>query len=105
MAYLNVGRGHCWTQFHIHGAKLASDSHAYVFVNLKDDERPEYIVAPSTHVAAKVVKFTSKKGSVWYSFMRKDRPSNDEGWGLFGDPQSTSSLAPPDASLSDEISN
>ncbi len=41
--------------------------------------RPEYVVAASAHVAEKVVKFIAKKGSVWYSFMRADRPSDGEG--------------------------
>jgi len=72
-----------------HGAKLKSDSHAYVFVNIRKEERPEYVVAPSAYVAEKVVKFTSKKGSVWYSFMRADRPSIGEGWEIFGDPHAS----------------
>ena len=86
---------------------LKSDSHVYVFVNLrKKGERPEYIVAPSTHVAAKVVKSTSKseKASVFYSFYRKDRLYDDEGWSLLGDPHPTtdSEEVVPRA---DEISN
>ena len=72
-----------------HGAKLQSDSHAYVFVNIRKEARPEYVVASSAHVVSKVVKFTSKKGSIWYSFMRADRPVVDEGWELFGDPHTS----------------
>jgi hypothetical protein len=71
-------------------AKLKSDSHAYVFVNIRKDGRPEYVVAPSVHVAEKVVKETAKTGSVWYSFLRQDRLYVSEGWELFGNPQGDS---------------
>jgi hypothetical protein len=70
-----------------HARNLKSDSHAYVFVNLKGDGRPECIVASSTHVASKVKVKTSTTGSVWYEFRRVDRPCEEEGWGLFGNPQ------------------
>ena len=69
-----------------HATKLKSDSHAYVFVNIRKEARPEYVVVPSAHVAMKVTKSTSKTGSVWYSFFRNDRLSDTEGWELFGDP-------------------
>jgi hypothetical protein len=69
-----------------HAARLKSDSHAYVFVNIRGAERPEYVVAPSAHVAAKVVKKVRKTGSKWYSLYKKDRLYDDEGWSLFGDP-------------------
>lgn len=72
--------------FGAHVKRLKSDSHAYVFVNIRDGGRPEYVVASSAHVAAKVIKSISKTGSIWYSFSRKDRPSDGEGWELFGDP-------------------
>ena len=65
---------------------MKSDSHIYVFVNLGSGERPEYLVVPSTHVAAKVIHETAKSGSEWYSFAMSDRLSEGEGWELFGDP-------------------
>ncbi|MGB8276850.1 MAG: hypothetical protein WCF20_02785 [Methylovirgula sp.] len=67
-------------------ARTRSDSHIYVFVNIGEKDRPEYLVVPSHHVAANVVTFTSSKGTVWYSFSRDSRLSDDEGWELFGDP-------------------
>jgi hypothetical protein len=52
---------------------LCEDRHMYVFVNIGDEKRPdEFIVVPSSHVSKKVVKQTSRTGSVWYSFMRAD---------------------------------
>src|SRR5208283_5107284 len=47
-----------------HTAKLKSQSHAYVFVNLRKEGRPEFIVASSHHVASHVVVGTSTTGSV-----------------------------------------
>ena len=88
-----------------HGARLRSDSHAYVFVNIKKEERPEYIVAASAHVADKVVKFTSQKGSVWYSFMRADRPFHSEGWELFGDPHANERQERDAEAIADENSD
>ena len=70
--------------------KLTSESHAYVFVNINGEKRPEYVVASSMHVATKTVAYASKKDSakptIWWSFYRKDRPAEGEGWELFGDP-------------------
>jgi hypothetical protein len=57
-----------------------SESHVYVFVNLRGNERPEYKVVPSSVVAAKV----KGKGTLCY-FNKGDGPSG-EGWELFGDP-------------------
>jgi hypothetical protein len=51
-----------------HALTLKSDSHVYVFVNLRGMERAEYVVAPSAYVASKVRIEPSKKGSVWYAF-------------------------------------
>jgi hypothetical protein len=78
-----------------HALTLKSDSHVYVFVNLRGMERPEYVVAPSAYVASKVRTEPSKKGSVWYAFYRKDKPTDDEGWSLFGDPHATIEDEPP----------
>jgi len=69
-----------------HAAHMSSDSHVYVFVNIRGDLRPEYLVVPSNHVASKVVHEKSSTGSEWYSFMKADRFSQGEGWELFGDP-------------------
>jgi len=79
-----------------HAATLKSDSYIYVFVNIRGDGRPEYIVAPSNHVAQKVRIKPAKTGSVWYEFHRVDRYSEREGWEAFGSP---------DASADNEISN
>jgi hypothetical protein len=67
-----------------HVTTMTSDSHVYVFVNLRGEGRPEYLVVPSERVADKVIPGTSSTGSVWYPFYRKDRVSEGEGWELFG---------------------
>ena len=69
-----------------HSLSLRSVSHVYVFVNLRDEARPEYIVAASSHVADKIKTSTARTGSVWYEFHREHRPVPGEGWELFGDP-------------------
>jgi hypothetical protein len=69
-----------------HAANLKSDSHVYVFVNLKGDKRPEYLAVRSDHVAARMKSKTRKTGSTWYSFKRQDRLLSNEGWELFDDP-------------------
>jgi len=88
----------------VHGLMLKSDSHLYVFVNLKKgDERPEYIVAPSACVADKTKISKGTTGAVWYEFHRKDRPVAGEGWHFFGDPHASE---PDDtAPHADQISN
>jgi hypothetical protein len=71
-----------------HVGEAHSDSHVYVFVNLKGKVRPEYFVVPSTHVAAmhKVGKQGNPaKPSVWYSIHKKDIPEYAEAWAqVFG---------------------
>jgi hypothetical protein len=59
----------------------------YVFVNNAQGERPEFIVAPSGHVAAKIGHEVSPKGNKWYWFNESDRLSEEEGWKLFGNPR------------------
>lgn len=86
-----------------HATQLRSESHAYVFVNFRKDDRAEYIVASSIYVAGKVVKYVSKKGSIWWCFYRKDQPAGGEGWELFGDPHA--SLDPDAEPTAAEISN
>lgn len=70
-----------------HTAETVSDSHVYVFVNVGHTERPEFLVATSEYVAAKVVHEVTSKGSEWCSFRRLDRQFESEGWeDVFGNP-------------------
>lgn len=62
---------------------LRSPSHIYVFVNLRGDARPDYIVVPSEYVADHIKTTTRSTGSTWYAFHRKDRPHDGEGWETF----------------------
>jgi hypothetical protein len=55
-----------------HAAEIKSETHIYIFVNLKGKERPDYLVIPSEIVAEKMYTERSKKGSVWYSFAQND---------------------------------
>jgi hypothetical protein len=63
-----------------HSKDISSDSHIYVFVNIRGDQRPEYVVVPSTHVSQKIRVDPAKTGSIWYSFNREDRLFENEGW-------------------------
>ncbi len=67
-----------------HTVGLKSDSHIYVFVNIGKQARPEFVVVPSVHVAAKVKTKPASTGTVWYEFWKADRPSDGEGWEVFG---------------------
>jgi len=87
-----------------HALTLKSDSHIYVFVNLRKDERAEYVVASSAYVASKVRTNPSKTGSIWYEFHRKDKPTEDEGWGIFGNPHASPDADEPEL-RADEIPN
>ena len=71
-----------------HCENLKSDSHVYVFVALKGNERPQFLVVPSRIVATNVCKEEAKTGSVWYSFSRETKwDRKDEGWEeCFGSP-------------------
>jgi hypothetical protein len=70
-----------------HTENLKSDSHVYVFVALKGNQRPEFLVAPSRIVGENVRKKTTK-GGVWYWFNRDTKwDHKDEGWEeIFGSP-------------------
>jgi hypothetical protein len=81
----NSGRPNFWL-VGAHAERMKSESHMYVFVNNARGEKPEYVVAPSGYVADKVLHEITRKGSEWYSFRASDRPSGDEGWEMFGDP-------------------
>jgi hypothetical protein len=87
---------------------IKSDSHVYVFVNLRGEDRPEYpdrpeyLVVPSGHVAAKVEKYAPKGGTVWYTFMRANRLSGNEGWEIFGNAHAPADAAD-EAEVIDEV--
>jgi hypothetical protein len=64
---------------------FASESHVYVFVNLKGDARPDYFVVPSTYVKDKHRRVERSTGSVWYSIHQKDILNYAERWEVFAD--------------------
>ncbi len=66
-----------------HAENLKSESHIYVFVTIRGEQRPEYIVAPSTHVAGKIRHKPASTGTDWWEFHREDRFYETEGWELF----------------------
>jgi hypothetical protein len=76
-----------------HCENLNSDSHIYVFVGLKGNQRPQFLVVPSSVVAANVCKERTKSG-VWYSFACGTKwDHKEEGWEeAFGNP--TPALVP-----------
>jgi hypothetical protein len=59
-----------------------SKSHVYVFVNLKGNQRPEYLVVASAEVASKV-KISVRANSTWYAFHAKAYGREGEGWEIF----------------------
>jgi hypothetical protein len=67
--------------------KLVSVNFIYVFVGLQGNQRPKFLVVPSSIVAANVFKEASPKGT-FYSFLRNTKfDHKDEGWEeAFGDP-------------------
>jgi hypothetical protein len=69
-----------------HTGRFRSKSHVYIFINLKGDARPDYLVVASAFVAKHAHTSNSKTGSVWYSFYRDSVARKAEGWKLFGDP-------------------
>ena len=63
-----------------HFKEMVSDSHVYVFVNLRDSAT-EFFVVPSKVVARKVI--TEKtRGGVWRSFMREDALPYKDKWSV-----------------------
>ena len=62
-----------------HARHIKSPTHVYVFVNLKEKDRPEYHVVPSKFVATKTYKYPTKNAT-WYSFDRSDAKPFLEGW-------------------------
>jgi hypothetical protein len=81
-----------------HSEKLAHDTHLYVFVALKGNQRPNFLVVPSKTVAANVGQQVTKSGT-WYWFPRDGTPPLEgEGWDeAFGEP------APVPASTDDHV--
>jgi hypothetical protein len=88
----NSGRPNFWL-VGAHAQQIKSDSHMYVFVNNARGDKPEFIVAPSEHVAAKVYYSVASKGSEWYTFSTADRPTEGEGWEQFGNPNPDPNVA------------
>lgn len=76
--------------------EVYSDSHVYVFVNLKGDMRSEFFVVPSTHIAR--IHRVERQGnptkpSVWYSVYKKDIPDYAEAWvKVFGDASAATTI-------------
>ena len=81
-----------------HCETLNSASHIYVFVSLKGNQRPYFLVVSSPVVAANVVKEVTTNGT-WYSFMRDTKwEHTGEGWEeAFGNP--TPALGPADGAV------
>jgi len=57
----------------------------YVFVNLRGDQRPDYYVVPSWHVA-KHGRSTPPRttGSIWHAYYKPDAKAYSEKWSVFG---------------------
>jgi hypothetical protein len=76
--------------------EINSPTHIYVFINLKGDNRPDYLVVPSAIVADKMYEAKAKTGSIFYCFDRRAgkefvtaqgwRDQRQEGWEVFGSP-------------------
>jgi len=76
--------------------EINSPTHIYVFINLRGDSRPDYLVVPSTVVAEKMYEEKARSGSTFYCFDRsagKDFVNTQgwpderhEGWEIFGNP-------------------
>lgn len=75
-----------------HSRRLKSDSHIYVFVNNARGQKPEFLVALSKYVAGKI-DHQVNTNSEWYAFRIADRPTKDEGWETFGDPNPNPEIA------------
>ena len=70
-------------------AEARSDSHVYVFVNLRKNtgKPPQFAAVPSRRVADEMESVTRSTGSVWYSFSHsfpKDGSCDSVGWEAFG---------------------
>jgi hypothetical protein len=71
--------------------RFVSDSHIYVFVNIKEGDVPaEFFIVPSTVVAKKAYDEPFGR-DVWHSFTREDAKPYQDRWEIF-----RGSKAPPD---------
>ncbi len=76
--------------------EISSSTHIYVFINLRGENRPDYLVVPSAVVADKMYGAKAKTGSMFYCFdrstgkeivVRQDwTDPRQEGWEFFGSP-------------------
>jgi hypothetical protein len=76
----------------VHAKRLKSDSHVYVFVNNARGQKPEFLVVRSKYVAEKI-DHQVNTNSEWHSFRIADRPTEGEGWEIFGDPNPNPDIA------------
>ena len=60
-----------------------SETHIYVFVNLRGDSRPQYYVVPSKFVADHGYVKPARTGSHWYQFDAASAVGCLENWSLF----------------------
>jgi hypothetical protein len=73
---------------------IQSNSHAYVFVNLRGERPAQYVAVLSKQVAREMKTVERSTGSVWHSFSYAFDPTgkaDSVGWELFGDPMGPSS--------------
>ena len=68
-----------------HAKEIKSPTHIYVFVTLKQNQRPDFHVVPSEVVAEHVYVTKGKSGPL-YSFDRTHTKTGSEGWEVFGNP-------------------
>jgi hypothetical protein len=69
-----------------HATELVSDTHIYVFVNIKKDGiSPDFYVVPSAVVAEKMWVEKQKGGSIWYSFALDDAKPFQDKWDILRD--------------------
>ena len=68
-----------------HYKSEGSETHVYVFVNFRGEEKPDYYVVPSRIVATEAKSYDRPKGP-WHGFKRGKRKVND--WSIFGVPHS-----------------
>ena len=76
--------------------EINSETHIYVFINLRGDSRPDYLVVPSAVVAKEMYGDPAKTGSTFYCFDRSAgkefvvgkgwADQRQEGWEIFGSP-------------------
>jgi hypothetical protein len=60
-----------------------SDSHYYVFVNLRADAKHEYFVVPAAFVGRNT-QVTKRVNSTWYGFSKSSAEQYRDAWEQFG---------------------